>query len=182
MDADVGVLCSIGLDHVDWLGDSIEQIGREKAGIFRAGRPAVLGSAPMPESVWQAIDAIGARAVAPGRDYHVRVRGDSWDFESQPLTLRELPAPSLDGVHQIGNAAAALAAVVFGEFDLCMSHEVVARALRSVHIAGRFQRDPGRSGMDSRRRAQRACRRNLARQPAPIAACAADLGRLWDSW
>ena len=143
VDADVGVLCSIGLDHVDWLGDSIEQIGREKAGIFRAGRPAVLGSGHMPESVWQAIDAVGARAVAPGRDYHVRVRGDRWDFESQPLTLRELPAPSLDGVHQFGNAAAAVAAVVFGEFDLFMSHEVVARALRNVNIAGRFQRIPG---------------------------------------
>jgi len=143
VDADVGVVCSIGLDHVDWLGDSIEQIGREKAGIFRAGRPAVLGSATMPASVWQVIEAIGARAVAPGRDYHVRVRGDRWDFDSEPLTLHDLPLPSMAGVHQIGNAAAALAAVLFGKFDLPLTREVVTRSLHNVHVAGRFQRIPG---------------------------------------
>jgi len=143
VDADVGVVCSIGLDHVDWLGDSIEQIGREKAGIFRAGRPAVLGSATMPASVWQVIEAIGARAVAPGRDYHVRVRGDRWDFDSEPLTLHDLPLPSMAGVHQIGNAAAALAAVLSGKFDLPLTREVVTRSLHNVHVAGRFQRIPG---------------------------------------
>src|SRR6202008_2876051 len=82
VDADVGVICSIGLDHVDWLGDSVEQIGREKAGILRARRPAVLGNAQMPRSVWAVIEALGARPVAPGREYHARVHGESWDFES----------------------------------------------------------------------------------------------------
>jgi dihydrofolate synthase/folylpolyglutamate synthase len=143
VDADAGIVCSIGLDHVDWLGDSIEQIGKEKAGIFRAGRPAILGNGSMPESVWQVIDAIGAQPVAVGRDYHARIRGDRWDFESAGLVLPDLPLPSLDGAHQVGNAAAALAAVVFGKFDVVMGHEVVARALRDVHVAGRFQRIPG---------------------------------------
>jgi dihydrofolate synthase/folylpolyglutamate synthase len=68
VDADVAVVCSIGVDHVDWLGDSLEGIGREKAGIFRAARPAVLGSADMPRSVFETIAAVGARAVVPGRD------------------------------------------------------------------------------------------------------------------
>ena len=143
VDADVGVVCSIGLDHVDWLGDSIEQIGREKAGIFRAGRPAVLGSAAMPASVGEVIEAIGARGVAPGRDYHVRVRGDRWDFDSERLTLRDLPLPSMEGAHQVGNAAAALAAIVHGEFGITLTCELVARALLDVRIPGRFQRIPG---------------------------------------
>jgi dihydrofolate synthase/folylpolyglutamate synthase len=72
LDADVAVVCSVGLDHVDWLGSSLEGIGREKAGIFRAGRPAVLGSADLPRSVFDVIDSVGARAVVPGRDYFVR--------------------------------------------------------------------------------------------------------------
>jgi dihydrofolate synthase / folylpolyglutamate synthase len=143
VDADVGVVSSIGLDHVDWLGDSIEQIGREKAGIFRSGRPAVLGNASMPASVWQVIDAIGARAVAPGRDYHIRAHGDRWDFDSERLTLRDLPLPSMDGAHQVGNAAAALAAIVYGEFDVTLTPEHVARVLRNVYVPGRFQRIPG---------------------------------------
>jgi dihydrofolate synthase / folylpolyglutamate synthase len=143
VDADVGVVCSIGLDHVDWLGDSVEQIGREKAGIFRPGRPAVLGAAPMPNSVWQVIEELGAQAVAPGQQYQVRVHGDSWDFECGALQLRDLPRPALAGEHQVGNAAAALAAVVYGGFGLRLDHASVSAALRSVKVAGRFQRVAG---------------------------------------
>ena len=52
IDADVAVLASVGFDHRDWLGDTLELIGAEKAGIFRAQRPAVLGTADMPASVY----------------------------------------------------------------------------------------------------------------------------------
>jgi dihydrofolate synthase/folylpolyglutamate synthase len=143
VDADVGVVSSIGLDHVDWLGDSLEQIGREKAGIFRAGRPAVLGAAPMPDSVRKVIDELGARPVAPGQQYRVSTHGDTWDFECGGLRLRDLPWPALAGEHQVGNAAAALAAVVAGGFGLRLDHASVSAALRGVKVAGRFQRVPG---------------------------------------
>jgi dihydrofolate synthase/folylpolyglutamate synthase len=143
VDADVGVICSIGLDHVDWLGDSVEQIGREKAGIFRAGRPAVIGNAHMPASVWRAIEELGARPVAPGREYHARVHGEHWDFESGSLRLEDLPLPALPGSHQVGNAAAALAAIAAGDFGIRLSHAGVSAALRDVRIAGRFQRIAG---------------------------------------
>ena len=143
VDADVGVVCSIGLDHVEWLGDSLEQIGREKAGIFRPGRPAVLGLAPMPNSVWKVIAELGALPVAPGQQYHVRMHGDTWDFECGSVQLRDLPRPTLAGEHQVGNAAAALAAVVAGRFGVRLDHGSVGAALRSVMIAGRFQRVAG---------------------------------------
>jgi dihydrofolate synthase/folylpolyglutamate synthase len=143
VDADVGVVCSIGLDHVEWLGDSLEQIGREKAGIFRAGRPAVLGSSHMPASVWGVIDEIGARPFAPGRQYHLRPHGDLWDFECDTLRLQDLPLPSLAGGHQVGNAASALAALAAADFKVALSHAAVARALRETRIAGRFQRIAG---------------------------------------
>jgi dihydrofolate synthase / folylpolyglutamate synthase len=143
LDADVGVVCSIGLDHVDWLGDSLEQIGREKAGIFRPGRPAVLGSAQMPDSVWKVIEELGARPFAPGREYHVRPRSEAWDFECGELALRDLPLPSLGGGHQISNAAAALAALAAADFGVPLSPSAIARALRQTTIYGRFQRVAG---------------------------------------
>ena len=143
VDADVGVVCSIGLDHVDWLGDSLEQIGREKAGIFRAHRPAVLGNAPMPASVWQVIEKLGALPVAPGRQYRVRQHDDRWDFEYGELALRDLPLPALAGEHQVGNAAAALAALVAGDFGIALTPASVAAGLRDVRVPGRFQRVPG---------------------------------------
>jgi dihydrofolate synthase/folylpolyglutamate synthase len=145
IDADVAVVCSIGIDHVDWLGNTLEAIGREKAGIFRNGRPAVLGSANLPQSLWDTIEAVGARAVVPGRDYHFRDAPEgegTWDFEYGPVTFRGLPPPSLAGIHQKANAAAALAAIVaLGGIEL--THANVSRALRDLRLPGRFQRVPG---------------------------------------
>jgi dihydrofolate synthase/folylpolyglutamate synthase len=143
VDADVGVVCSIGLDHVDWLGDSLEQIGREKAGIFRRGRPAVLGLAPMPASVRNVIDELGAIPVAPGHEYRVRLRDQTWDFECGSLRFADLPLPALGGGHQVGNAATALAALATSGFGVPLSQAGVTRALREVRISGRFQRVPG---------------------------------------
>jgi dihydrofolate synthase/folylpolyglutamate synthase len=142
IDADVAVVCSIGFDHADWLGNTLEAIGREKAGIFRKGRPAVLGSTDMPHSLWSAIAEIGARAVLPGRDYQVRPHGEQWDFEYVGCVLRDLPMPSLAGVHQLANAATALAAITAG-VDVNLTHASASQALRSVRLAGRFQRIPG---------------------------------------
>jgi dihydrofolate synthase/folylpolyglutamate synthase len=146
VDADVGVVCSIGLDHVEWLGDSLEQIGREKAGIFRAGRPAVLGSEQMPASVWRVIEELGAHPVAPGRQYHVHRHGDLWDFEFGESKLADLPLPSLAGEHQVGNAATAIAAIVAlaaRDLPVVLDRREVIRAISLVWVPGRFQRVPG---------------------------------------
>ena len=69
LDADVAVVASIGFDHRDWLGDTLEAIGREKAGIFRAGRPAVLGTPEMPATIFEAIETLGAKAVIAEKNF-----------------------------------------------------------------------------------------------------------------
>ncbi len=142
IDAHVAVVCSIGIDHVDWLGNTLEAIGREKAGIFRTGRPAVLGSADVPRSVWAAIEEVGARAVVPGRDYEFWAGEAGWNFDYGPVSLRDLPPPALAGIHQMANAATALAAITaMGGIEL--THANVSQALRAVRLPGRFQRVPG---------------------------------------
>jgi dihydrofolate synthase/folylpolyglutamate synthase len=143
IDADVSVVTSIGIDHVDWLGHTTEQIAREKAGIFRTGRPAVLGSADMPASMFESIDAVNARACVPGRDYHVRRHADLWDFECGGLRLRDLPPPALAGGLQLTNAATALAALACAGFGPMLTRAIVERALRETRIRGRFQVIPG---------------------------------------
>jgi dihydrofolate synthase/folylpolyglutamate synthase len=142
IDADVSVVCSIGIDHVDWLGDTVEAIGREKAGIFRKGRPAVLGSPDLPPSVWAAVQEVGARAVAPGRDYRFWAGEAGWNFEYGAVSLRDLPPSALAGIHQTANAATALAALTaLGGIEL--TRDQVGEALRTVRLPGRFQRVPG---------------------------------------
>jgi dihydrofolate synthase/folylpolyglutamate synthase len=143
VDADVAVVCSIGMDHVEWLGHTLEDIGREKAGIFRAGRPAVLGSADMPRSVFTAIETLGARALIPGRDFQWHDAGGSWDFECGALRLTGLPYPAMRGRLQLANAATALAAYSADESGNALTQDIAARALRETRVRGRFQVHPG---------------------------------------
>jgi dihydrofolate synthase/folylpolyglutamate synthase len=148
IDADVAVLCSVGLDHRDWLGDTLEQIGAEKAGIFRRSQPVVLGSPDMPESVWQHAAALECRMHVAQREFSARIHGQAersepWDYRSDSCNLDDLPAPSLDGAIQYWNAAAALTALnLLGTRGACEPHRI-ARALRAVRLPGRFQRVAG---------------------------------------
>lgn len=151
VDADVGVVCSVGFDHRDYLGDTLDLIGAEKAGIFRAGRPAVLGTDDMPASVYKAIDSLRARPVVAGKDFTWQVDGARWSYQglahgssTSRLSLRDLPPSALTGSIQYRNAATALAAVealqeARGLADLELSERTVSSALRSVRLAGRFQ-------------------------------------------
>ncbi len=143
LDADVAVVCSVGLDHVDWLGGTLDEIGREKAGIFRSARPAVLGSPDLPASVRQVIEETGAFPVERGRDFRALRHNNGWDFECNALRLRNLPLPALAGPQQVDNAATALAALAVGDFGIELTHDVVSRALRAARLPGRFQIVPG---------------------------------------
>jgi dihydrofolate synthase / folylpolyglutamate synthase len=162
VDADVAIVCSIGLDHRDWLGDTVELIGAEKAGIFRSGRPAVLGTDDMPASVYSVIDALKALPVVAGKHFTWRVEegradGGRWSYQGLRLSLRDLPPSALPGSIQYRNAATALAAVealmsatagvlaegrrplAVGSRPLELNERTVGEALRSVRLAGRFQ-------------------------------------------
>jgi dihydrofolate synthase/folylpolyglutamate synthase len=153
VDADVAVLASVGFDHREWLGDTLELIGAEKAGIFRANQPAVLGTPQMPATVYQAIRQLAAQAVVAERDFSWRIHASSWDYEGLALSLHSLPPSALAGAIQYRNAATALAALEAlrasgsgrpGVARLAarlaaLDERVVAAALGGVRLAGRFQ-------------------------------------------
>jgi len=144
VDADVAVVCSIGFDHRDYLGDTLEQIGAEKAGIFRAGRPAVLSTAEMPSSVYSTIASIGARGVIAERDFGWQVEPDGrWSYRGLRVSLDNLPPSALVGSIQYRNASAALAAIESLDAGYTLNEQTVSHALRDVRLAGRFQVVPG---------------------------------------
>jgi len=144
VDADVAVLCSIGMDHADWLGDSLEQIGREKAGVFRAGQQVVLGDDALPGSVHEQLALLGVRPAVAGRDFRWQLRPDgSWQYDEDGLSLPALPAPSLAGTIQYRNAASAIAAARRLLAPRPLEAAAVAAALRSVRLPGRLQFVPG---------------------------------------
>jgi dihydrofolate synthase / folylpolyglutamate synthase len=144
VDADVGVVCSIGFDHRDYLGDSLEQIGAEKAGIFRPGRPAVLSTGDMPPTVYSTIEKIGARLVVADRDFswHVEAGAEGagrWSYRGPRMTLSDLPPSALLGSVQYRNASAALAAIGSLESSYVLDRRMAAEGLQNVRLAGRFQ-------------------------------------------
>jgi dihydrofolate synthase/folylpolyglutamate synthase len=146
VDAEAGIVCSIGLDHADWLGTDIEAIGREKAGVFRPGQLAVIADPAMTPSVETEAGRIGARALVAGRDYRWQVSADRqrWSFECGGLSLPDLPRPALPGGRQFANAASALATLHHMGVLAAAHAPQVARALGQLALPGRFQVVPGR--------------------------------------
>jgi dihydrofolate synthase / folylpolyglutamate synthase len=140
VDADVAVLCSVGLDHLDWLGDTLEAIGAEKAGIFRAGRPVILGTAQMPSTVTSALTTLGNRSLVAEQDFSWLIHEDgTWDYHSDDFACAGLPAPALPGAIQYRNAAAALTAWTVLRAPRRPEPAALAAALRSVRLPGRLQ-------------------------------------------
>jgi dihydrofolate synthase / folylpolyglutamate synthase len=144
VDADVAVVTTIGIDHVDWLGATREAIGREKAGIFRKGRIAICGDSDPPHSLVVAAQAAGASLWRTGVDYRYAVQRMQWRYEGPGGARYGLPLPALRGAHQLANAATALAALDALRVRLPVAAGAVRDGLVRVELAGRFQVLPGR--------------------------------------
>lgn len=173
VDADVAVVVSIGLDHMEFLGSDLESIGREKAGIFRQGRPAVFGAPQPPRSVRETAARIGAPLLVRGKHFDgVATALDRWDFVvAGTVSLGGLPAPALPGSIQIANAATALAALDQVRGRVSLGRAAVEAGLRSVVLPGRFQRI-----RDTRRGFEWVF--DVAHNPAAAATLAANLREL----
>ncbi len=142
IDADAAIVTSVDLDHMEWLGDDREAIGREKAGIFRAGRPAIIAFQPPPDSVLAEARRIGALPILAGIDYRAVERGDGWQWQAQGCSI-ELPRPGLAAPCQMDNAAAAIAALHALRDRLGWNPRALATGVAGVHAAARLQRFGG---------------------------------------
>jgi dihydrofolate synthase / folylpolyglutamate synthase len=146
VDPDVAVITSIGMDHQEYLGDTLEAIAREKAGIFRAGRTAVIGGREpslVLESVARSLNSPLKRLAI---EYNYILDGAGWRYRGTHWDLPQLPAPALQGDIQFTNAATAIAALEEIATRLNVPAAAIARGLTGVHLAGRFQIiTPGRS-------------------------------------
>jgi dihydrofolate synthase / folylpolyglutamate synthase len=143
-DADCAIVTSIGLDHMDYLGATREAIGYEKAGIFRAGKPAVLTDPAPPASVLAHAHAIGARLLRIGQEFGCEAEPDQWLFWGPAGRKSGLAFPTLRGRIQLLNASAALAALDALQRRLPVSPRHLRRGLAEAGLPGRFQVLPGR--------------------------------------
>ena len=144
IDADVAVVTTVDLDHMDWLGSDRDSIGREKAGIARSGRPVIVGESDPPEGLLQALHASGAAIQRMEIDFAAEPIDAGWRWRHRDGLALVLPPPALAAPVQLANAATAIAALhaLFtldpalqpGDFQAAAS-----RGMRSVQVPARLQ-------------------------------------------
>jgi dihydrofolate synthase/folylpolyglutamate synthase len=144
VDADVSIVTSIDLDHMDYLGPSREAIGAEKAHIYRPGRPAICSDPAPPQSLLDHAARIGADLWRFGRDFNYQGDRQQWAYGGRAVRRAGLPYPALRGANQLLNASGVLAALEALAERLPVSQQAVRQGLLTVDLPGRFQIIPGR--------------------------------------
>ena len=144
VDPDVAVVTTVAIDHVDYLGATREDIGHEKAGIFRPAKPAICADPNPPSSLIAHAAAIGATLVRIGRDYGYTAQSAQWDYWGPGGARHGLPYPALRGNYQLANASTALCAADALRDRIPLSMGAVRAALVGIEWPGRFQVLPGR--------------------------------------
>ena len=142
VDPDGAIITNVTLEHRDWLGDTVEAIAREKAGVMRPGKPVVFGSAAVPETILGEAQRVGADLRLSGRDFSCVGAADSaaWHWRGRTVALDGMKRPSLHGVFQLANAAAVLALIEAVGREELLRKPLVDRAFSRLEIPGRFQR------------------------------------------
>ncbi len=145
-DTDIALITPISLDHTTWLGTEREQIGTEKAGILRQGKPVVCSENKPPKSVLSHAQLLQTPIFLADSDFRVDYDNDNngWSWTNQSTQILNLPLPALAGSYQVQNAAAVLQVIaLLNEHNYTISAQHIKTGLTTVELAGRFQRIQG---------------------------------------
>lgn len=142
VDADVAIVTTVDLDHQHLLGETREAIALEKAGVFRAGCPAVVADPDPPASLLAEIERIGAHPLRIGHEFRIDVGAVAWRWIGAGTSLR-LPHPRLQAPVQHANAAAAIAALLALRERLHVPFRALRIGLAEANLRGRMEVHPG---------------------------------------
>jgi dihydrofolate synthase/folylpolyglutamate synthase len=165
IDADVAIVTSVDIDHTDYLGETREEIGFEKAGIFRPGKPAICSDPVPPQSLVRHAEAIGADLWLLGRDFNYSGDKQQWGYGGRSQRRNSLAYPALRGANQLLNASGVLAAFEALRQQLPVTAQAIRNGLAMVELPGRFQIVPGQPVLVL----------DVAHNPHSVAALAANL-------
>jgi dihydrofolate synthase / folylpolyglutamate synthase len=140
LDTDCALIASIDLDHREWLGETRDAIGREKAGIMRAGKPVVIGDRAVPAGVLEHAAAVNAVPFVIGRDFDFRRDGALWRRSRDSGAAAPFPLPPFGGAEQFANAASCAAVVAALAGDLPVSDATLAKGIANAYLRGRLER------------------------------------------
>ncbi|SFC45892.1 dihydrofolate synthase / folylpolyglutamate synthase [Polaromonas sp. OV174] len=143
IDTDCAVITSIDLDHMEFLGNDRESIGREKAGIMRAGKPVIVSDPVPPQSIIDHAAELGADLWRFGQDFNFSGDKQQWGWAGRGRRYAGLAYPALRGANQLVNASGVLAALTALRDRLPVTAQSVRNGLSMVELPGRFQIVPG---------------------------------------
>ncbi|WP_311515030.1 bifunctional tetrahydrofolate synthase/dihydrofolate synthase [Oligella urethralis] len=143
IDADCSIITSIAIDHINYLGDTRDQIAWEKAHIYRQGKVAICADPEPPQSLIDYAQEIGADLQLFGRDFNYTGDQIQWTYIGKNQRRHALAYPALRGANQLINAAAALTAVEALKMSAPVPNQSIREGLLRVELAGRFQILPG---------------------------------------
>lgn len=140
IESDGGIITNISLDHCAWLGDDVESIAAEKAGIMRRDKPLIFGSRDVPAAILEHASNTAAELWLAGRDYDYALRADgSWDYRGANIELDGLVNPLPAAEVQVQNAAAVLAVLEATGKKACLTQANVNNAISALELPGRLQ-------------------------------------------
>jgi len=140
IEPDGSIITNVGLDHCAWLGDDIESIAAEKAGIMRSGRTVVFAGTDVPAAISQRAEAVGATLLLADRDYRFGVdESDSWSWQGAKESRGGLPQPRPGATIQVQNAAGVLALLEATGKPAWLDAAVIRSALTGLKLEGRMQ-------------------------------------------
>lgn len=139
VESDVALITSIGLDHVEWLGETREEIALEKAGIMRPGKPVVCSDKEVPRAIYSHAELIEAELSILGVDYFMETEDSYWEWSSNAKSLTKLPYPVTSGAHQLRNISGVLKVLELLNIDAQVLESSVRKVCHSLVIPGRMQ-------------------------------------------
>lgn len=135
VDADIAVITTVAIDHIEYLGNNRELIGYEKAGIMRNNKPVVCGDFKSPESVVKRAEFLKAPLYCLGQEFGYSIMNNSWRWHKGGIELNNLPLPSLS----LQSAATSLMVVSLLQSSLLITKKAIVKGLKTVFLPGRFQ-------------------------------------------
>ena len=140
IEPDVALITNVSLDHCAWLGDDVETIAREKAGIMRPTIPVIFGSEKVPDAICEIANGLDANLLVAGHDFSHEINRDgTWNWRGKEYQLSNILPPALPGATQIGNASAVLAVLEVLDQGFIWNATSIGMVFSGIQLEGRFQ-------------------------------------------
>jgi len=138
-DPEISIITSLGMDHQEYLGDSIEEIAYEKIGICRSNKNIILNFKDIPSSMLNSLNDLNVKVSKLNFDYSYKLNSKNYNYISQDFSIERLPLPHLNGSNQLMNLTGSLRIIDLLKKRFPVEQDAINKGIRETRIKGRLQ-------------------------------------------